>query len=121
MSTDLFIPGEGDPLGDVPAVKARRRIPRSDEGVSWAKVEKTTLMKSRFFKYYPPRSRLFLLLRIRTADGQYSAYLTNVAAAAIGLSRYQKSRLLKEMEEDGVITVERRIGCSPVVTLLVTG
>ena len=44
--------------------------------------------------------------------------LSNMAALAFGLDRNAKYRALQWLEEAGLISVERKLGRSPVVTLL---
>jgi hypothetical protein len=42
--------------------------------------------------------------------------LSNVKLAGYGLSRYEKYRALEEMKTAGLITVEQKQGCAPIVT-----
>jgi hypothetical protein len=109
-----------DPLYDAgPPVKITKRIPRSS--VSYAKVEKTTLTSRRYDVVYPPLTRLWLLLRIRSAEGQYEVTLTNEAVRDIGISRWQKGRLLSQLTDEGLILTEQRWGCCPMVKVLLPG
>ena len=47
--------------------------------------------------------------------------ISNVAALVFGIDRSAKYRALNWLEEAGLILVERRIGCVPIVTLLDVG
>jgi hypothetical protein len=44
--------------------------------------------------------------------------LANVRLAKLGISREIKRRVLRDLERDGLITVERRPSKSPIVTLV---
>ena len=49
-----------------------------------------------------------------------TARLTHSAAARFGVSRDAVRRSLVRLEAAGLVTVERRLGCSPVVTICMT-
>jgi hypothetical protein len=54
-------------------------------------------------------------------DRSHSVSISNVDALGFGLERNAKYRALHWLEEAGLIAVERKLGCSPVVTLLDVG
>ena len=47
-----------------------------------------------------------------------TVHLTGTVARTFGLDRYAKSRALRQLERKGLITVDRRVGRNPVVTIL---
>ncbi len=50
-----------------------------------------------------------------------SVSISNVDALGFGLERNAKYRALDWLEQAGLIAVQRKLGCSPVVTLLAVG
>jgi hypothetical protein len=95
-----------------------QRLPRTP-GL-WAAVTLEELTDRRHDATYSDRTRLLLLLRIRSRRGQREVRLTNELAAAIGLGREQKRRCLRYLELGGYVSVNRVGQKVPVVTLTVT-
>jgi len=92
-----------------------RRIPPS-EG-PFTKVERSEILTRRMDRVFPPLTRLYLYVRIRTGGGRYPFSLTNNAALDIGLSRWQKYKLLRQLEDAGFVEVTRVSGEAPKVSL----
>jgi hypothetical protein len=91
--------------------QAGKRKPRAERlprvHVPFAVVPISWLKDRRHWADFPPRCRLLLYLIYRTHRGQKPYALTNVEAEDFGLSRFQKSRLLTELERAGRVRVER--------------
>ena len=58
---------------------------------------------------------------IATAQSSYRVPLSNVATQVFGLNRNAKYRALAWLERAGLVQVERKIGRSPLVTILYPG
>jgi hypothetical protein len=58
------------------------------------------------------------LWRLAGAVKSQTVRLSNAEVAALGIDRNSKSRALRDLERAGLITVERRPGCSPRVTIV---
>jgi hypothetical protein len=115
MTDDLFIPTDGDPLGDAPTV-APKRAPRSG---SFAQIGWRAIASRANDDVYPAQiTRFCLHLQACTRDGQRPGVVMNSSMLDLGISRRQKYRLLDKLEAAGRITVERRVGCHPAVTIL---
>jgi hypothetical protein len=65
----------------------------------------------------PPVPRLYHYLRIKSRRSLYPVTLTAEMAAEIGLSRLQRWRALRVLEQAGVVEVVRRDALGPVVTV----
>jgi hypothetical protein len=59
-----------------------------------------------------------VLLRIATVGQTRRVALSNLACERFGLNRNAKYRALRSLENAGLIAVERKLGRSPVVTIL---
>ena len=106
-----------DPLFDTgPPVKTPRRIPRSTE--AFAKTPWSALASRCNDDAFPPLTRLCLYLQIRSRQGQWAVPLNNGELLDLGISRWQKGRLVCRLEKSGRIAVERRIGRYPIITVL---
>lgn len=66
---------------------------------------------------YPPRTRLWLLLLIKSREGRRPVRLTNKLAQEIGLDRYAKTRALARLERAGLVSVTRFEGKMPLVNI----
>jgi hypothetical protein len=107
-----------DPLYDgttPPQPRKAQRIPRSANG--FAKIEWPALATRSNDDIFPPLTRLCLYLQLRSRHSRESIILTNNALLDLGISRWQKYRLLTQLEASGRITVEREHGLHPVVTI----
>ena len=58
------------------------------------------------------------LLRIATVEQTRRVSLSNLACERFGLNRNAKYRALRSLENGGLIAVERKLGQSPIVTIL---
>ena len=106
-----------DPLYDVdPLRNASKCIPHRI--ALFAKVELNELTSRHRDFIYPPLTRLYLYVRVRTGNGKRAINLSNSAALDLGLSRWQKSRYLRRLEEAGLILVKRKFGCMPNVSIV---
>lgn len=80
--------------------------------VPWSWIEKAARL---------PGSTLavgFALWRLAGAMKSKTVRLANSETKALGVGRSAKSRALAELEQAGLVTVERRPGCLPKVTIL---
>jgi hypothetical protein len=75
------------------------------------------LTNRQFDAAYPPITRLWLYLLIRSKEGRHRLSLTNAMAAEIGIDRYQKYRLLRQLERAGFVAVDRVGRSAPAVTV----
>ena len=50
-----------------------------------------------------------------------SVALSNIAGGKLGLDRNSKYRALQWLEQSGLVTVERKLGRAPIVTILIPG
>jgi len=107
-----------DPLFDEPAapVKPATRLPRSTE--AFAKAHWSALTSRSNDDVFPPLTRLCLYLQLRGRHGQRPVVLNNGELLDLGLSRWQKYRLLRCLEERGRIALEQSRGRCPVVSVL---
>ena len=101
-------PGESNPVA--------RRMQRSS--VLFARSPRTWLTDRRWDAVYPPRTRLWLLLLIKSKEGRKSVRLTNEMAAEIGLDRHAKARALARLKKAGLVSVPPTGHEVPVVTVL---
>jgi hypothetical protein len=110
-----------DPLYEPPVEQRRRpqRIARSDE--PFAKIELSEITNGRADEAFPPLSRLYLYIKIRSGNGCRSVYLTNDGVLDIRLSRWQKYKLLRRLETAGLVAVDRLFGEAPRVSIIRTG
>jgi hypothetical protein len=120
LNDDLLIRDRSDPLYEDATPPRTRRyahhlIPLSDE--PFTKTELSEIRSRRNDEVFPPLTRLWVLIKIRTGAGRRPYRLTNVEAEEIGLSRWQKYVLVQRLEAMGRVTVRRSIGCSPLVSL----
>ena len=93
MNDDLLIRDRSDPLYEDATPPRTRRyahhlIPLSDE--PFTKTELSEIRSRRNDEVFPPLTRLWVLIKIRTGAGRRPYRLTNVEAEEIGLSRWQK-------------------------------
>ena len=58
------------------------------------------------------------LWRLSGAVKSMTIRLSNSELEALGVSRSAKSRALKSLEQAGLIAIDQRLGCLPIVTLL---
>jgi hypothetical protein len=66
---------------------------------------------------YPPQNRLWKLILRLTGEGDHPAAIGNASTAVIGVSRDQKWRYLRRLEERGRIRVVRADRSAPIVEL----
>ena len=88
--------------------KTKRRFAQMD--ISWLS---HPILKRKI----APDWRLYLLLQYVTRRGARSVRLTNELAAEAGLDRHHKSRLLKQLEIQGLVKVTRRGQHNPEVAM----
>jgi hypothetical protein len=82
---------------------ARPRLPRSDN--PFARVWLAELTDLRLFP--AAITRLFLVLRYRSHEGHEKVRLTAAIAAEAGVPNREKSRYARELEQLGVVHIER--------------
>jgi hypothetical protein len=83
-----------------PAAKpARPRLPRS--------YKPFTRVFHSWIGLFPPRSRLLLVLIYRSREGREKVQLTAAIAAEAGIPSPDKSRYARELEQLGLVRVER--------------
>jgi hypothetical protein len=70
---------------------------------------------------FPPRTRLWLYLLIKTREGRKPVRLTNLLAAEIGLDRHAKARALAQLRRAGLVSITQQGFEAPVVTVLAAG
>jgi hypothetical protein len=99
-----------------PAPRRPPRLPR--QAGLFAATPLARIMDRRHDGTYGPRTRLLMLLEIKSRRGQRQVRLTNEMAAEIGLDRPQKSRCLSYLASHGYIRVEQVGQATPVVTVL---
>jgi|SRR6516165_7332558 hypothetical protein len=80
-----------------------------------ARVELAKLFDHRYHGLFPPRTRLYLFLQIRTRNGREPIRLTGAMVADLGLDGQGKSRYLHQLEAAGVVRVNRDQLLSPLV------
>ena len=97
-------------------VKVAEHIPRRND--SFAGIEWRALASRSNDDIFPPLVRLCLYLQIRSLHGRKVVKLNNGELLDIGLSRFQKYRLLRRLEEDGRIAIDQSRGCYPKITIL---
>jgi len=94
-------------------ILAARRSAKFLKGpVPWSWIEKAARL---------PGSTLAVglaLWRLAGAMKSKTIRLANSETEALGVGRSAKSRALVELEQAGLVTVERRSGCLPKVTIL---
>jgi hypothetical protein len=78
---------------------ARPRLPRSDKPF--------TRVFHSWIGLFPPRSRLLLVLIYRSREGREKVQLTAAIAAEAGIPSPDKSRYARELEQLGLVRVER--------------
>jgi DNA-binding transcriptional ArsR family regulator len=61
------------------------------------------------------------LLRIAAAEQVHRVSLSNLFCERFGLNRNAKYRALRSLEDAGLVAVERKLGQSPIVTILDSG
>jgi hypothetical protein len=90
------------------------RMKRS--GVLFARTPLPWLTDRRLDTVYPPRTRLWLYLLIKTREGCKSVRLTNEMAAEIGLDRHAKARALARLKKAGLVSVMHLGNEVPLIT-----
>ena len=103
-------------LGPGKPTPVARRMQRSS--VPFARSLLPWLTDRRWDAIYPPRTRLWLLLLIKSKEGRDSVRLTNSMAAEIGLDRHAKARALAQLKRVGLISVTQTGHKVPIVAVL---
>jgi hypothetical protein len=67
---------------------------------------------------FPPRTRLWLYLLIKSRAGRNSVRLTNPKVAEIGLDRHAKSRALAQLRRAGLVSVVQQGSEAPIVNVM---
>jgi hypothetical protein len=80
-----------------------------------AHVALSELLDSRYHGFYPPKTRLYLFLKIKTENGRKPVRLTGAMVADLGLDGQGKGRYLRQLEAAGVVRVQRDQLLSPLV------
>jgi hypothetical protein len=93
-----------------------QRLPRS-AGL-FAAVPLERLKDRAWDSVYPARTRLHLFLKILSRRGERPVRLTNELAAAIGLTRQSKDRILDDLESLGLVSVAGNGQEVPVVRVM---
>src|SRR6516165_10884512 len=80
-----------------------------------APVTLAKLLDRRYHGLFPPRTRMYLYLQIKTRNGRDPIRLTDAMAIALGLYRGSKATCLRQLEAAGVVRVTRDQLLSPLV------
>jgi len=80
-----------------------------------APVALAKLVDSRYHGLFPPRTRMYLYLQIKTRGGRDPIRLTDAMAVELGLYRGSKATCLHQLEAAGVVRVTRDQLLSPLV------
>ena len=80
-----------------------------------AEVALAKLLDSRYHGLFPPRTRMYLYLQIKTRNGRDPIRLTDAMAVQLGLYRGSKATCLRQLEAAGVVRVQRDQLLSPLV------
>ena len=115
----LRIPDD-DPAGvdnDLPRRKRRGRKPHMPqiEG-EFVPVLPERLWDRQYDFVYPPRTRLYLFIVMRSRRGLEPFPLTNDMTANLAISGHHKTEYLKELEQHGLVVVTRRGRATVVVS-----
>jgi hypothetical protein len=105
--SDAFLPDD-DEDEVTPQQPRRRPLPRTN-GL-WDPVPLPCLLAYQDRKWgtvFPPLSRLYHYLRIKSRRGAWPVKLTNAMASEIGLARQQKAYHLRQLEELQLVKVTR--------------
>jgi hypothetical protein len=92
-----------------------QRMKRSS--VSFARTPLPWLTDPRWDAVYPPRTRLWLLLLIKTREGCKPVRLTNAMVGEIGLDRHAKARALAQLKRAGLVSMVQTGNEAPLVTV----
>jgi hypothetical protein len=109
-----------DPLSgsDVYRPRNPKRLPRIG-GDGFARTRWGSLADRANDDVFPQQiTRLCLHLQMCTLEGQRPGVVMNRSLEELGISRWQKYRLMKKLEVSGRISIEQRPGCHPVVAIL---
>ena len=87
--------------------------PLADE--AGVRVALSELQDSRYHGLYPPKTRLYLYLKIKTENRRKPVRLTGAMVADLGLDGQGKGRYLRQLEAAGVVRVRRDRLLSPLV------
>jgi hypothetical protein len=71
-----------------------------------ARVALSELLDSRYHGLYPPKTRLYLFLKIITENGRKPVRLTGAMVADLGLDGQGKGRYLRQLEAAGAVRVQ---------------
>jgi hypothetical protein len=82
-------------------------------------VDLAELRDRRLYRVLPPRTRLYLYLRIKTRDGRDPVRLTDEVAVALGLPRNSKATALRQLERADLVRVDRARLLTPLIRLVV--
>ena len=91
----------------------RRRPPFTPLWLPW-------LADRKFDQLFAAKTRLWLLLLIKTREGRKPVVLTNRVVADIGIGKDMKARYLRQLVKAGFISVMQVGHQAPIVTLNVT-
>ena len=80
-----------------------------------ARVALAKLLDSHYHRVFPPKTRLYLLLKIITENGRRPVRLTGAMVADLGLDGQGKGRYLHQLEAAGAVRVTRDQLLSPLV------
>jgi hypothetical protein len=83
-----------------------------------ARVGLSELLDARYHGLYPPKTRLYLYLQIKTENGRKPVRLTGAMVADLGLDGQGKGRYLHQLEAVGAVRVKRDQLLSPMVWLV---
>ena len=96
----------------------RDEKPLAQEGAAegaCARVPLSELLDSRYHVLYPPKTRLYLFLQLKTENGRKPVRLTGAMVADLGLDGQGKGRYLHQLEAAGAVRVTRDQLLSPLV------
>jgi hypothetical protein len=90
----------------------RNKKPSAEEiaAETCVRIELSELLDSRCHALYPPKTRLYLYLRVKTENGRKPVRLTGAMVADLGLDGQGKGRYLHQLEAAGVVRVRSRAG-----------
>jgi hypothetical protein len=130
LATELLMPleqvAEINRVAEAAEVKARAEHRKVDSNHGrlrntglWDAVPLAHLTDRQWDEFYPPMARLYHYLRIKSRRGKKPVRLTNKTAAdELGLSRWQKCRLLRRLEQKGLVVVSWADNSTPVVAIV---
>jgi hypothetical protein len=85
-------------------------------GSEFAPVTPERLCDRRYDFVYPPRTRLYLFIVMRSKRGTAPFPLTNDLTAKLGIDRHHKFDYLRDLEQHGLVVMTRMRRAAPWVS-----